>query len=64
MSERGWLKEVLEAARADVNAWPEWMRQSSTESTYNLGASTQPESSSKPQYPQQPDRTAGNAERK
>jgi hypothetical protein len=33
MDERGWLKGVLEEARAEVNSWPEWMR----EATGNLG---------------------------
>lgn len=27
MNERGWLKGVLEEARAEVNSWPEWMRE-------------------------------------
>jgi hypothetical protein len=28
MSERGWLKEVLHAAKADVDRWPDWMKNS------------------------------------
>jgi len=41
MSERGWLKTVLDAARADVKNWPEWMRQSpekETPATENIQA--------------------------
>lgn len=32
MSERGWLRQVLSDAKADVNSWPEWMRNSSWDS--------------------------------
>ena len=33
MSERGWLKQVLSDAKADVNSWPEWMKNSSWDRT-------------------------------
>lgn len=31
MSERGWLKEILADAKADVNTWPEWLKTSGRE---------------------------------
>jgi hypothetical protein len=31
MSDRGWLRQVLNEAKADVSAWPDWMQHSSWE---------------------------------
>jgi hypothetical protein len=31
MGEKGWLRQVLSDAKADVNTWPDWMKQSGWE---------------------------------
>jgi hypothetical protein len=58
MSERGWLRQVLSEARADVNTWPDWMKYSGCEGEpahsqdTRLGAA-QKVSAAPPQEPKQ-----------
>jgi hypothetical protein len=40
MSERGWFTTVLDAAKADYDRWPDWMKQSSTSSDQGVSLNT------------------------
>jgi hypothetical protein len=58
MSERGWLRQVLSEAKADVNTWPDWMKQSRCEGeparSQNTRSSAAERQSAAPQHgPQQ-----------
>lgn len=38
---RGWLKEVLEENRREIESWPDWKKDKSTEPTTNAEQSSE-----------------------